>query len=114
MNVFVDRIPVGSPVVVALVTMEGCGACQEFMPTFTGIAESFAKRGLPIVHLDAATQDPATLAFLNKHGVEATPTVIAATLNRGPVARLEGAVSGDETRRFFETAWAHNRPRSLW
>lgn len=113
MSVFTNQIPPGSPVIVALIEMDGCPACQEYHPVFERVAKSFADRGLPIVRIDAQTEDPASVAFMNKHGVQSTPTVIAATLHRGPVARIEGAATEIETRHLFLTAWAHNRPRVL-
>lgn len=109
MSVFVDHIPSGAPVIIALVVMPGCGACEEYEPRFLQVAESYARRGLPIIKIDAMTEDPNTIAFMNKHAVNATPTVVAATLYRGPLAKIEGTATVSETRALFETAWAHNR-----
>lgn len=114
MSLYVENIPTGAPVLVVLVVQEGCGACDEYKPIFEKIAEPYAKRGLPIYKLDAGSEDPDAQAFMNRHGVESTPTVIAATLYRGPVARLEGVSSEYETRQLLDVAWAHNRPVSIW
>ncbi len=109
-NVFTTEIPRGAPVVVVLIEQEGCGACEEYHPIFVKMAAPWVARGLPVVRLNAATEVPDEIAFMDKHGVHATPTVIAATLYRGPVARIDGAATEVETQRLFYTAWAHNRP----
>lgn len=113
-SVYVEQVPHAAPVLVVLVVQAGCGACDEYKPIFERIAEPYAKRGLPIYRLDAGSEDPNAVAFMNRHGVESTPTVIAATLYRGPVARLEGVSTEIETRQLLDVAWAHNRPVSLW
>lgn len=108
-NVFVPTVPPGAPVVVVLVEQDGCGACEEYHPTFVRVAQRYAAMGLPIVRIDANTEDAAAQAFMAGQGVDSTPTVIAATLYRGPVAKLEGVTTDIETRRLFDVAWAHNR-----
>ena len=114
MSVFATAVPDKSPVLVVYVEQEGCGACEEYLPIFEKMAAPYAQRGLPIIKLDAGSTDPDAQAFMNRHGVEATPTVIAATLYRGPVGRLEGVSTEVETRRLLDIAWAHNRPLSPW
>lgn len=109
MNIFTNVIPPRSPVVVVLIEQEGCGACEEYHPIFEQAAARYAQMGLPIIKMDAGTQDPESVRFMNVHGVQSTPTVIAATLFRGPVGRLEGVSTLAETQRMFEVAWAHNR-----
>jgi thiol-disulfide isomerase/thioredoxin len=114
MSVYLDRIPDRAPVLVVLVVQAGCGACEEYEPVFEKIAAPYAKRGLPIIKLDAANPDANAQAFMDAHGVDGTPVVVAATLFRGPVDRIEGVATEVETRRLLDVAWAHNRPWSPW
>jgi thiol-disulfide isomerase/thioredoxin len=112
MSVFVDQIPPGAPVLVVLVEQDGCPACEEYHPVFEQAAAPYAKDGLPIFRLDANSLDSDALAFMTKHGVESTPTVIVASLHRGPIAKIEGNASLIETRHLLDVARAHNRNRS--
>lgn len=114
MSLYVDQVPQRAPVLVVIIVQEGCGACDEYKPIFEKIAAPYAQRGLPIYKLDASSDDANAQAFMNRHRVENTPTVIAATLYRGPVARLEGVSTEVETRQLFDVAWAHNRPVAPW
>lgn len=73
---FMDRIPDDAPIAVILVEQEGCGACEEFHPLFTSVAEPYVAEGLPVLRLEANTPDPTAQAFLAKHDVRVTPTVL--------------------------------------
>lgn len=108
-DVFLDAIPDGAPVVVVLVEMEGCPACEEFHPTFLKTALPYAQRGLPIIRVDANTPDPVAQRWMNALRVEATPTLIAVAMKRGPVGRLEGSASPLAVSGVLNAAWVHNR-----
>lgn len=117
MSIYVDQIPPNAPVLVVFVAMKGCGACAEYTPIFEKVAAPYAQRGLPIFRVEVdpdVPPDPNTENFLNAHGVEAMPTVIAATLYRGPLDRIEGTATETQTRRLLDVAWAHNKPWSPW
>lgn len=73
---FVPEAPPDAPILVVLVEQEGCGACEEFHPLFESVAEPYAAAGLPVLRLEANTPDPTAQAFMAKHGVRATPTVL--------------------------------------
>lgn len=104
MSIYVDEIPPNSPVIVVLIEQEGCGACAEYKPVFEKIAAPFAARGLPIYRIDAATSDANAQNFMDKNEVGGTPAVVAATLHRGQVAKLEGVSNETETLGLFNVA----------
>ena len=112
-SVFMDQIPPGAPVLVVLVEQEGCPACEDFHPLFVKEATPFARRGLPIIRVNAAATDPVSQNFMETHGVQFTPTVLVVTYWRGPLARIDGASTAVEVQRLLNVAWAHNRPRTF-
>ena len=75
-GIFVDAIPPDAPVAIVLVEQDGCDACAEFHPVFVELATPYAEAGLPILRLDANSQDPMAQAFMAKHHVRATPTLL--------------------------------------
>jgi hypothetical protein len=116
-DVFLPAIPPGAPVLVVLVEMDGCPACEEFHPVFVKTALPYAQRGLPIIRVDANTTDPVAQRWMNALRVEATPTLIAVAMRRGaaslagplPVGRLEGSASPLAVSGVLNAAWVHNR-----
>lgn len=107
-DVFLPTIPPGAPVLVVLVEMDGCPACEEFHPTFVKTALPYAQRGLPIIRVDANSADPVTQRWMNAFRVEATPTLIAVTPHRA-VGRLEGVAGPLAISGVLNAAWVHNR-----
>src|SRR6185436_5836714 len=71
-------------VFVALVVLEGCGACEEFKPRFLRAAERLQRRnpGIPVGIYLADDPRPDVQAFLDRFQVQATPTLLI--LCRGP------------------------------
>lgn len=119
-DIFLPEPPPGAPVVVFLIEQEGCGHCEDYHPIFVEVAKRYAAYGVPVVRVDAATDDQITQTWMARHRVEGTPTVIAATNWRGPVGKLDG-VPGDPreaaaaTARLFDRALMFNRPGStVW
>jgi thiol-disulfide isomerase/thioredoxin len=108
-DVFLPAIPPGAPVIVVLVEMDGCPACEEFHPVFVKTAAPYAQRGLPIIRVDANSPDPVAQRWMNALRVEATPTLIAVTMRRGPVGRLEGTANPLAISGVLNAAWVHNR-----
>jgi len=105
---FSDRIPDDAPIAVVLIEQEGCGACEEFHPVFVGIAEPYATEGLPILRLEANTPDPTAQAFLAKHAVRATPTVLLVP-RWAYAVKLEGPQPPLALRQALD--WANNMHR---
>lgn len=92
-----------SNVVVALFVMEGCGACHEYLPRFQRIAEPYKRAGIPVLIIDAATEDAEINELADRWGVRATPTTIVA--RRGPgVIRQEGNLSDEYLKQLFDAA----------
>ena len=90
-------------VLVALFVMEGCGACDEFKPRFDKISAPYAAAGIPIVVYDAQSEAPDLVAFMDRYGVTATPTMLI--LKRGPGSiRVDGSVDDAQIRQAFEIA----------
>lgn len=112
MSVFSSEIPHGAPVIVVFVSMEGCGACEEYLPVFEQVAAHYTGK-VPMVHVDAMSEDPETVTWLDKNRVEATPTVIVASRYHGAIARLEGVSSTFETRRVLDSAVLASRRRAF-
>lgn len=63
-----------SPAVFVFV-MEGCGACEEYLPRFSKIAEPYHAQGLPIGVYDIAKHGREA-EFGTRMGIQATPTTI--------------------------------------
>jgi hypothetical protein len=71
-------------VFVALVILDGCGACEEFKPRFLRAVEKLQRRnpGLPVGIYQADDPRPDVQEFLDRFKVESTPTMLI--LCRGP------------------------------
>lgn len=92
---------------VVLLVMPGCEHCDEFKPRFDRYVDHFQKHGAPLVDytpgqaikkgsipvmvIDATSEDPNIQAFCDLHAVSGMPTLILLTYNHAPV-KIEGAV----------------------
>lgn len=92
---------------VVVVTQPGCPACEEFTPLVAPVAASFARAGVPTYHLNAATPDPAAQAWMDQHGVQATPTVYIIHQS-GAVWKMEGAQPEDIVRQIYDFAYSQS------
>lgn len=86
-----------SRVVVAVVAMEGCGACEEYLPRFKQIAKKY-EHCLPIIVLDAAKPEHGAIA--DRYRVYETPTTL---ILRKPIGlvRFVGGLPDNEIERVF-------------
>jgi thiol-disulfide isomerase/thioredoxin len=71
-------------VFVALVVLDGCGACEEFEPRFRRAVEKLQRRNpeIPVGIYKADDERADVQAFLDRFGVTSTPTLLI--LCRGP------------------------------
>lgn len=102
---FVESAPPDAPILVVLVEQEGCGSCEDFHPLFVSVAESYAAEGLPILRLEANTADPTAQAFLAKHDVRVTPTILLVP-RWAYAVKLAGPQSQYELKQALD--WANN------
>ena len=112
-GIFVDRIPDEAPVAVVLVEQEGCGACEEFHSVFVELATPYAEAGLPILRLDANSQDPTAQAFMARHGVQATPTLLLVPKYAYAI-KLDGAQDAASVKQALDWANGLHQPRAPW
>jgi thiol-disulfide isomerase/thioredoxin len=69
-------IPPDARVIVAVISMDGCPACQDYVPRVEGLAGSYRRAGVPVVYLNAADPRPDVQAWMDRYGVTATPTTL--------------------------------------
>lgn len=113
MTIFVDHLPEDAPIAVVLVEQEGCGSCEAFHPIFVEAATPYAEAGLPILRLDANSQDPTAQAFMAKHGVQATPTLLLVP-RWAYAVKLEGEQDVASLRQALDWAQGLHQPRPAW
>lgn len=100
-------------VIIIVFAMDGCHACEHYVPRLLNEAEALRAQGypfvvytagaplppgaIPIVIYDAAAQDPEVQKLADRYQVFATPTTIVAT--RGPGGfKAEGALANNQAR----------------
>lgn len=108
---------------IILFVMPGCEACEEFKPRFERMVKTFQAHGqplayyrnkplapgqIPIVVLDATSQDPSVVGLADAHKVEGMPTTILLTHNAKPV-QLLGSVPDEEIHALLVSACIANR-----
>lgn len=104
--------------------MDGCGACEDFMPRFEKLIAGFQAYGQPLIYyqlgmplqpgtipvivLDGASEDPSISSFADQHTIEALPTTLLLRRNAKP-AKLEGAIDDKEIYNALVSACIANR-----
>ena len=97
-------------VVVIVFGMEGCGACEHYIPRLKAEATQLAAQGfpfvvepmtqlapmqIPIMFYDAASEDKSVQQLADRYEVHATPTTIVAV--RGPGSyKAEGSLANNQ------------------
>lgn len=111
-------------VALVLFVMEGCPACDDYKPRFARLIESFKSYGhqfvyydegveimpgqIPVIVLDAASEDESVVNLADQHKIEALPTTLLLT-RYGTPAKLEGAIDDSEIHEALATACNANR-----
>lgn len=109
---------------IVVFAMDGCGACEDFMPRFERLIAGFQAHGQPLVYyqigmpltpgaipvivLDADSTDESVVSFADQHAIDALPTTLLLRRNAKP-ARLEGAVDDKEIYDALVSACIANR-----
>lgn len=110
--------------VILLFVMPGCEACADFKPRFERMVKLFQQHGqplvyhtngrihgarsIPIVVIDATSEDPSVVGLADAHKVEGMPTTILLTHN-APPAQLLGSVDDNEIHVLLTSACLANR-----
>ena len=92
-------------VFVALVVLDGCGACEEFEPRFRRAVDRLRRRNpdIPVGVYKADDPDPEVQAFLDRFKVVSTPTLLI--LCRGPGSiSVVGSVDSNQLDGFMDMA----------
>ena len=110
--------------VILLFVMEGCEACADYKPRFERMVKLFQQHGqpfvyhakgrihgarqIPIVVIDATSNDPSVVELADAHKDEGMPTTILLTHN-APPAQLLGSVTDPEIHELLTSACLANR-----
>ena len=110
-------------VVVIVFGMEGCGACEHYIPRLINEANQLAAQGfpfvvepaaplvpgqIPIMLYDAASDDKGVIELADRYKVHATPTTIV--MMRGPGSfKCEGSLANNQIQWLLMMASEANR-----
>jgi hypothetical protein len=70
-------------VCVLVFVMEGCGACEEYVPRLQRVATPLLQQGLPILIYMADDPRPTVQSMMNAYNIQATPTTVVLRLQQG-------------------------------
>lgn len=107
---FLDGIPNPPPrVLVIVVSQEGCGHCEEYMPRFVRIAAAYPD--VAMMAMDANDDRDEAQRWMEQFKVESTPTtyVLRHHALGGGAWRVEGAVDDATIARTLDFARSMSR-----
>lgn len=97
-------------VVVLVFVMDGCSACDEYLPVFKKIAAPYKQAGIPILIYDIGDDAPdAVDALAERFGVEATPTTVVARRGLPGYLKVEGDDGPAATKQLMDAALRAHR-----
>ena len=92
--------------VLVVFTIEGCGACAEYKPTFMKVASAYRGR-FPIYMLDANDTNPQVAQLAQRLNVQAVPATFVLRKPTGMI-RVEGAIPADQVAWLCDIAAREN------
>lgn len=106
---FLNAVPLNAPVLVIVVSQDGCGHCEEYLPRFERVAAQYPE--LAMMHLDANDSRPEMVSWMEQFRLESTPTtyVMRHASRGGGAWRVEGAVDDQTIARTLDFARSINR-----
>jgi thiol-disulfide isomerase/thioredoxin len=84
------------PLIVMVWGMDGCPACEEYIPRFRRVASKYAQC-VPAVVLDANRYEDAA----NHFRIRATPTTITSRYGRRGIYAIEGDAPDEDIEKLF-------------
>jgi hypothetical protein len=108
---------------VIVFVMPGCGACADYKPRFEKQINHWIQNGqpmfwyqagavprgqIPVLVLNAASQDPTVVSLAEQYEVQAVPSTLLLTQNTRPV-KLEGALDDQQIHELLASAHYANR-----
>lgn len=107
-------------VLVVVFGMDGCGACDAYIPKFTkqvaaagapftiwAPGDKLARGQIPVLFYDASSEDPELAAFADQLKITATPTTCV--LTRYGTTKVEGAIPPEQVDALLVAAQRANR-----
>lgn len=109
--------------VILVFAMPSCPACASYTPKLHRLVTGFQQHGVPLVYydgkqttpgtipvvvLDAGSQDPQIQAYADNYRIEALPTTVLLTHNARPV-KLEGDLDEQQIYEVLASATLANR-----
>lgn len=103
--------------------MPGCGACEDYKPRFEHQVNAWIGHGqpmfwyksgaipprqIPVLMLNAASQDPSVVSLAEQYEISAVPSTLLLTQNRRPV-KLEGTLDDQQIHELLASAVYANR-----
>ena len=89
--------------VIMVFTLQGCGACEEYLPRLQRAAQAMLRQGLMVLVYDAADTRPDVQALMDQYEINATPTTLL--LVRGPGSlKFEGSITDQQIAQVLATA----------
>jgi thioredoxin-related protein len=103
--------------------MPGCEACEDYKPRFARQVDAWISHGvpmywfesgqvpprmIPVLMLDASSEDPSVVGLADQYEIQAVPTTLLLTRNRRPV-KLEGALDDQQIHEILASAHLANR-----
>lgn len=111
--------------VIVIAAMPGCGACDEYLPRFekqlrgwqahgvpfvevVGVESPLLKGQIPILVLDATSEDPGIQGLCNQYEISGMPTTLVLP-KVGRSIKVEGAVDDPQIYELLHAAVLANR-----
>lgn len=108
---------------VVVFVMPGCPACEDYKPRFEAQVEQWMAHGqplywyksgavppraIPVLVLNATSDDPSVVGFADQYDIKALPTTLLLTQNAKPV-KIEGALDDQQIYELLASAAYANR-----
>lgn len=93
-------------VVIVIVHMHGCPACEEYVPQVKALSGPYERQGIPVLYIEADDQRPEAQRWMNDYDIQDLPTTLVLKNKQfgGGVWKMTGSQDEAQIRQMLDFA----------
>ncbi len=95
-------------IVIVVVHLAGCPACEEYVPRLRALSGSYERMGIPVLYVNAEDQRPEAQRWMDEYDIQEMPSTLVIKNKKlgGQVWKIAGAQDERAIRQMLDFAYA--------
>lgn len=98
-------------IIIVVVHLEGCPACEDYVPRLRALSGSYERMGIPVLYVDANDQRAEAQRWMDEYDIQEMPSTLVIKNEKlgGGKWKMAGALDDRAIRQMLDFAYAEAR-----